>query len=130
MRIQCPLIMNRPWTFAFGNLLFALLLASPAPAKEGDALSGLEILVISPKDGDLAWIGELLEERGATVRRSPSALGGRNLARGCDLVVLTGSERRSSGPMVPGFTVPVLGVGSAGLAFFGSLSQKHGAPFS
>jgi len=112
------------------GIVTLLLLAPLAPAEERGALAGLDILLVSPDAAECAWIAKLLTKNGATVSAAPWGRAGIDRAAEFDLVVVAGKARRSGGRVVKGYTVPVLGVGSAGYAYFGSMRLKHGAPFS
>jgi len=99
---------------------------TPAP------LATLKILIVSPEAarGHGAGLEKLLSERGAAVKRVSWDDGTVEAARAFDLVVVTGETRRLSGSVVKGYDRPVLGLGSYGHAWFGSMRLKHGSPFS
>jgi hypothetical protein len=111
-------------------LVLLFILAPLATAEERGALAGLDILLVSPDAADGAWIAKVLTTHGAKVTTAPWEGAGIERAGESDLVVVAGKARGSGGRVVKGYTVPVLGVGSAGYAYFGSMRLKHGAPFS
>ena len=114
---------------ALALLVGSFISSSPQLSADEEAvLAGLEVQVLSPQASDAAWIKTLLVKNGAAVTVGvPAPESGERVF---GLVILAGSGRQFSRPRGLAETTPILGVGSSGHAYFGSLKLKHGSPFS
>ena len=97
-------------------------------AEDDGVLTGLDIQVTSPQAVHAAWIETLLTRQGARVTIGAALQAGAE--RRFDLIIIAGKGRRFDRPTLENDGIPILGVGSAGHAYFGARKLKHGSPFS